>query len=117
MKLEIALAVALTFGVISPAFAFCSEPSVSSYLRPPDVPGSYARPSVPYCLSSYRYSREHTCERWELDSYFSDVADYVNSLQTYLDETNEYARKVSRFTEEAETYANCEAEEVNTQHE
>lgn len=72
---------------------------------------------MPFCLNSYSYSREHTCDEWELDSYFSDVEDYVSSLQAYLVEFNEYTRKVSRLAAEAETYAVCEAEEVSSQHE
>lgn len=101
----------------APAFGYCYEPSVPSRLSAPDAPGSYSRPSVPYCLSTYSYSNEHTCDQWELDAYFSDVEVYVNSLQTYLVDFNEYARKVSRLEQEAEAYALCEAEEVSTQHE
>lgn len=77
----------------------------------------FGRPDVPYCLSSYSYSGTHTCDNWEIESYFSEVDDYVNSLQAYLDEFNEYTRKVSRLAQEAEAYAICEAEEVSTQHE
>ena len=68
-------------------------------------------------LNGYSYTREHTCDQWELDSYFSDVEDYVNELQTYLDEINEYSRKVTLLARDAEAYAVCEAEEVSTQHE
>ena len=52
-----------------------------------------------------------------MERYFSDVEDYVKSLQTYLDEFNEYTRRVSRLAQEAEAYAICEAEEVSSQHE
>lgn len=103
--------------VPAPALAYCITPSVPYSMRAPEAPGSYSRPSVPYCLNGYSYTREHTCDQWELDSYFSDVEDYVNELQTYLDEINAYARKVNLLARDAEAYAVCEAEEVSTQHE
>jgi len=100
----------------TPALGYCVTPSVPYSLKAPDAPSSYDRPSVPYCLNGFSYSRQHTCDRWELDRYFSDVEDYVSSLQTYLDDFNDYTRKVSRLALEAEAYAICEAEEATTQH-
>lgn len=101
----------------APAFGYCYEPSAPYGLNPPDAPGSYSRPSVPFCLSNYSYSNEHTCDQWELDAYFSDIEDYATSLQTYLVDFDDYARKVANLALEAEAYALCEAEEVSTQHE
>ncbi|MDR7029824.1 hypothetical protein [Rhizobium rosettiformans] len=98
----------------SNAWAYCYEPSES--FSPPEGPSSYSKPSVPYCLSSYRFSGEHTCEQWEIDSYQRDVEEYVDKLQVYMNEAAEVARQAATFAEEVETYARCEAEEVLSQH-
>lgn len=93
------------------------SPIVPFNFGPPDPPGSFSRPNVPYCLSSYSYSASHTCEEWELDRYFSDIDAYVASLQRYLNEFNDFTREVASLSEDAERYANCEAKEATTQHE
>lgn len=96
------------------AFAYCSEPY--GRVTFPDAPGSYAKPSVPYCLSSYSYSGTHTCEEWEISSYQNDVESYVSKLQAYADESLEAARKAARLAQEAQDYAKCQADEVSSQH-
>lgn len=93
----------------------CSEPYTSLSL--PSPPGSFSKPDVPYCLSSYRYSGSHSCEDWELSSYQSDVEEYVEKLQSYASEAADIARKAVNYAQEAEEYARCEAAEVANQHE
>ena len=95
--------------------AYCSEPSF--YKSAPDAPGSYSKPNVPYCLSTYSYSGTHTCDDWEINSYLDEVRDYVGKLRDYADEANNFANTAIRFANEAVDYANCEAKDANTQHE
>jgi len=113
MKFAI-LAAGILIGVPSWAHAYCSEPSVR--LSVPDAPGAYGRPSVPYCLSSYKWSGKHECDSWELDSYQRDIDEYVTRLNTYVEEANELARKAKRYADEAYGYAVCEAREASSQH-
>lgn len=97
-----------------PALAYCSEPSFSE--DPPDAPGSYSRPDVPFCLQEYQWSGTHTCDSWELDSYKADVEDYVQRLNTYLEEANSFAEEAVEYAEDAAAYARCEADDVVSQH-
>lgn len=107
------LAIALV-AVSSEASAYCSEPTFWGQM--PTPPGSYERPRVPYCLTTYRFSNTHTCSQWELDSYFDDVDDHAEDMQAYYDEVLAFARRVSRHVDEAFAYAECEVNEVSRQH-
>ncbi len=107
-----------------PASAMCFEPHFLG--RAPTAPVNFymSKPSVPFCLSSYSYTKEHTCSQWELDSYFDDVEDYAAALQRYYEQvvafandTARYAKEAGTFADEAYNYANCEIKDVNTQHE
>lgn len=100
---------------IGNAHGFCSSPSF--YEAMPDPPSSYERPNVPYCLSGYSYTREHTCSEWELDSYFDDVDEYIEDLQKYYSDVVDFANSAALHADYALRYAKCEAEEVSTQHE
>ncbi len=93
------------------AFAFCSEPSF--YQTEPSAPGSYAKPDVPYCMQAYGEG----CDRWEIDSYINEVNDYIRKLKNYAEEAQSFANEAINFSNEAVDYANCEAKDVNTQHE
>lgn len=112
--IRITLLTAILVSVSSQVWAYCYEPSAR--LSVPSSPSSFTRPSVPYCLSSYRFSGEHTCDQWEIDAYQRDVNEYVEQLQQYMNEAAEVARKAASFAEEAGEYARCEAEEVLSQH-
>lgn len=112
--IRITLLAAIFVSASSQTWAYCYEPSV--HFSPPDGPASYSRPSVPYCLNSYRFSGEHTCDQWEIDSYQRAVDEYVDQLQEYMNEAAEVAKKAVSFAEEVEEYARCEAEEVLSQH-
>ena len=79
--------------------AYCFEPTA------PTAQFSFSRLSVPYCLSSYSYSGQHTCEQWEIDSYISEVEAFQRELNSYLDE-------VRAFAADAGDYARCELNEV-----
>jgi len=98
----VAIGIWLCFG--GDAHAWCSEPD------PPDVPSSFSKPNVPYCLQSFSYSRQHSCESYELDNYKSEVSDYVRKLKDFASEAEDFYR-------EAIEYANCEINDVNSQHE
>lgn len=97
------------------AFAYCSGPYDPD--DPPDMPGSYSRPDVPYCLSSYSYSGKHTCSEWELRSYFDEVDEYQQKLRNYIRELEGYQAEVEAYVEAAAAYAVCEFDEVVAQHE
>ena len=75
---------------VNQLMAWCSEPSVS-YLYTP------TKPSVPWCVNEW--NNTHTCDEWEIDSYYSDieaynndVEDFIYQLNNYVDEAVEYAR-------------------------
>lgn len=102
------------WGVAS-AQAYCYEPSFSE--DPPDPPGKYYRPDVPYCLAEYSYSGSHTCDSWEIETYKSEVEDYIRKLNDYISEAVDFADEARRFAEEASDFARCEANEVLSQHE
>ncbi len=75
---------------VNQLMAWCSEPSLS-YLYTP------TKPSVPWCVNEW--NNTHTCDEWEIDSYYSDieaynndVEDFIYQLNNYVDEAVEYAR-------------------------
>lgn len=100
---------------INGAIAYCSEPYVFS--TPPDAPSSYEKPDVPYCLQEYSYSREHSCESYEIDTYFDEVNDYIQKLNDYISEANNFASEAVQFANDVSDYARCEADDVKNQHE
>ena len=114
MMKRLFLSLSFLWGTAVTADAFCSEP----YDPPtvPDAPGSYVRPSVPYCLSGYKWSGKHECDSWELDRYKREVEEYIDKLNSYVNDANDLAIEAQRFAQEAYNYARCEAEEVSTQH-
>lgn len=97
------------------AHAYCYAPSDPG--DPPDPPSSYSKPSVPYCLTSYSYSSEHTCDEWEIRRYFSDVEDYQRKLKRYARELEDYLNEVTSYVESASKYAVCEYSDIASQHE
>ena len=79
----------VTIGFSSAATAFCMEPSAPGYR--PD------KPSVPWCVNEF--AGTHTCDEWEINDYYasidrynSEVSDYINQLNLYIDEAVAYAR-------------------------
>ncbi|MEO6015139.1 MAG: hypothetical protein ABIQ30_16340 [Devosia sp.] len=114
MKLPVATML-FSFLFAPSAYAYCSQPSF--YSSPPTPPGSYERPDVPYCLSAYAYTQKHTCDQWELDSYFDDVDDYVEKLKTFYNEVADYANSAKRYSDDSYDFAKCEIDEVIAQHE
>ena len=66
----------------------CIEPTV--YLSRP------AKPSVPWCVNEWENT--HTCDEWEIQSYYDDLDVYrieaqyfINSLNLYVDEAIDHA--------------------------
>lgn len=99
----------------TPAFAYCSEP-YPPRVSLPDPPGSYSKPSVPYCLSSYSYSGRHSCDQWEIDAYKRAIDDYISKLNEFVNEAYDAAQAAIKFAKDAEAYAKCEASDVTSQH-
>lgn len=77
----------------------------------------WSPPSVPYCLSAYSYTGEHTCSSWEIDSYVEEINEYVEALNGFVREAQSFAESAQVFAEDVINYAVCEAEAVRTQHE
>jgi hypothetical protein len=111
-------------GSVPSSMAFCYEPSYAP--DPPTIlpgpPESYQKPSPPYCLAGFRYSRTHTCDQWEIDRYVNDINDYIKKLNTYAEEANEFAAKAAEFAKDANSfaqsaydYAKCEAADVKSE--
>lgn len=92
------------------AFGYCSKPSAGIFFDFPEP--SISRPNMPYCLSEFHYSRTHTCEEWEIQSYLSEVEDYQRQLERYLDEVNDFMDEAKDLADDAERYANCAMKEV-----
>lgn len=111
--IRILLPSVLLLSMSSAAWAYCSEPSASISL--PDAP-SLSKPRVPYCLSDFRFSGEHTCDEWEVSAYQRAVDQYVGELQEYMDEAANAARDAANYAEEVAEYARCEAADVAEQH-
>lgn len=97
------------------ASAFCYPPSFNESM--PDAPGSFTKPDVPFCLSEYRWNGYHTCDDWELNSYFDEVDDYIRDLESYYADVATFANVALAHADEALAYARCEANEVSSQHE
>lgn len=83
----------------------------------PSPPSSYEKPDVPFCLSTFSYTNEHTCESWEIDSYVGDVEKYVEKMRDYASEAVNHANKMREYALSAQAYASCEIEDVVSQHE
>ena len=113
---KISILLVILILVIPTAHAYCFEPA-SIRLHPPDLPSSYQRPDVPFCLSNYSWQGTHDCDDWEIDSYFDDVNNYIRLLNDYVQEAESFANKALLFMQETAEYAACEAEQVKTQHE
>ena len=93
----------VTFQMVLTARAYCLEP------QSPDVPGTFNKPDVPYCLSEFSYSGKHSCKSYEIDSYKSEVDEYILKLKNYASEAEDYYN-------DAVSYAKCEIEAVLEQH-
>jgi hypothetical protein len=102
--------------VLAPASAsaYCSKPTQS--IDFPDGPSSLGRPSVPYCLSKYKYSGKHTCEDEELSSYQRDKEEYMAKLNDYVRATHAAAEEAASYAAKVSKYAQCEADEISSQH-
>jgi|TARA_B110000879_G_C10893394_1_gene401549 hypothetical protein len=83
----IALAFLMTFG--SQAWAYCSEPSF--YMSTP------GKPSVPYCVNEW--DNTHTCDEWELQSYYNDMENYSSDVQEFINALNDYVSEASDFAQ------------------
>ena len=77
------------------AGAFCSEPSV--YMSTP------SKPSVPFCVNEW--ANTHTCDEWEIQSYYDDLEFYASQAQELINALNIYVS-------EASEYAQCRAREL-----
>jgi hypothetical protein len=85
------LAFAIASGYSNVATAFCMEPSAPGF-RP-------EKPSVPWCVDEY--AGTHTCDEWEIDSYYAEISSYNSEVSDYVSQLNAYI-------DEAVAYAQCE---------
>ncbi len=77
------------------AGAYCSEPSF--YLSTPYTP------SVPHCVNEW--DNTHTCDEWEIESYYND-------LESYSYEVGEFISALNSYVSEASEFAQCKANEL-----
>jgi len=110
LKIFFVLLVVLFLADVESVYAFCSEPSM--YKNTPDAP--YQKPRPPYCLSGYKFTGEHDCDAWEIDSYINKVNGYIRDLDNYIDEANSFAEEAISFANDVTDYANCEAKEAKS---
>jgi hypothetical protein len=108
MRISINLMALLLSCVSTSHAAACSKPSF--YATEPDAPGSFSKPSVPYCF------HDRSCDEWQVRSYVSDVEDYIRKLKQYANGAIDFSNEARSFAEDAISYAKCEADEVNSQH-
>ncbi len=101
---------AIFLSATSSAQAFCSEPSM--YAAVPDAPSTISKPSAPFCMSGYSYSRTHTCDEWEIRSYLDEIDGYVRKLRAYAEASAEFANQAASFASDALDYAKCEQADV-----
>ncbi|WP_333631824.1 hypothetical protein [Agrobacterium cavarae] len=107
---RVVLLCAMFFSAPTLALAFCSQPYGDVTL--PDAPGSFHKPSAPYCLSGYKFSGKHTCSDWEISSYKSELEDYLDKLRTFANEAVNAANEAITFANDAKAYAKCESQDV-----
>jgi len=98
---------ALTPGL---TYGYCSSPSDS--ISFPSAPGSYDRPSMPFCLRGFKFSHTHTCSEWEISRYQNDVEEYLDKLRQFANDAVDAANEAISFAEEAKSYAKCESDDV-----
>ena len=109
----ILLSALLSWMPVHAAQAYCYDPSFSGS----EPSGPFSKPSVPYCLSGYGYSREHTCDAWEIQSYQDELDRYIRDLQSYSNEASEFANEAIDYANAVTEFAVCQAKEVAAQHE
>ena len=85
------------------------------YSDPPSPPGTYSKPSAPFCMSGYSYTRKHTCDSWEIDNYLNEINEYIRKLNGFVDEAQSFANDAIAFANEASAYAKCEANDVKSE--
>lgn len=56
-----------------------------------------SKPMTPFCVNEW--NNTHTCDEWQINSYYSDldqyryeVENYINDLQRYVDDAVDYAQ-------------------------
>ena len=78
----------------------------------PDAPMAFLKPSAPFCLSGYRFSRRHTCSEREMNAYIERLKGYTDSVFDYAEKAAAFANSAMNFARHAEDYAKCEAREA-----
>lgn len=106
--LVVAASAVMSFGLVGPAWAYCSEPSPPGKYGKPDKPDP---PSKPYCANTYNGS--HTCSDWEIRNYNSEIETYNSKMETYQRDVKEYVRKLKSYIGDAEEYAVCEVRSLD----
>ena len=86
-----------SFSIFNNSFAFyCAEPSPPRY--------SPSKPIVPFCVNEY--NNTHTCDDWQINSYYSDLDRYQFEVQNYV-------RKLQEYVDDAVEFANCKIKNLD----
>ena len=91
------------FVISETTHAFCSTPYA------PDPPSTFmkpTKPSAPWCVDEY--ARTHSCDDWEINSYYNDLDSYRNEIENYVRQLKSFVYEAEAFYSEAVAYANCE---------
>ena len=103
IKTSCSLVILVSFAFPGVTYAFCSSPYA------PDPPSTFmkpTKPNVPWCVDEY--SRTHTCDDWEINSYYNDLDSYRNEVEDYVRQLKDFIYEAEAFYSEAVAYANCE---------
>lgn len=90
-------------------FAFCSLPTL--YVSAPSSP-LLIKPSAPYCLSNFKYTKKHNCSQFEIDNYISSVKSYLKNMSEYNNAVSDYSKNVATYSQEITEYTQCKSKEI-----
>lgn len=97
--------VVMIISMTSNAFGYCSDPDTPSFYGTKP-----SEPYAPYCVNTF--SKTHTCNDWEIDSYNRDVETYNMQLRAYQRAVEDYINDLNGYVDDAVAYAECEVSQL-----
>ena len=96
------LVTAIFFLWMGYAHGYCFEPSA------PSKPWGSApmKPIVPYCVNEW--DNTHTCDDWQINQYMQEVDSYNSEIQDWVNKLHRYASEAEEYYGEVIDYVNCE---------
>ena len=93
------------FFIYKKAFTWCSEPYIPN---PPSTLYKPTKPSTPYCINEVM--KTHTCDEWEINNYYNQIDSYNSEVRDYIFELELYLSNIKRLYNDAIKYVECEVE-------